>query len=277
MKFHLTARMWRRSRRQWYAEIIDAMYACLQELGHEVSEGDHLRDDAINVVFCWQMWERMPALELSRYRLVAFQSEQLPPGGYLEKAPPWYLESLRQAEAVWDYSSSNVSVLAAHGIAASWVPFYYHPSLQFVPTGNIKQDIPILFYGWRSDRRDNMIERLRPLSIEYFPAGLWGDYRNAVIQRSKIVLNVHWYESALTPHLRFAPLLANRVAIVSERCVDNPYGDAIAEADYDELPDLLRYYLEDEHERLALAVRGHSRFKNMKFHHALQEAIKKLP
>ncbi len=94
--------------------------------------------------------------------------------------------------------------------------------------------------------------------------GRLGASRDAWIARSKIVLNVHYWEAKIFEIARVSYLLANRRAVVSERGADptleRDLESGIAFADYDELVDRCVELLGDERARRELAERGYQAF-----------------
>ncbi len=92
----------------------------------------------------------------------------------------------------------------------------------------------------------------------------YGASRDAWIARSKIVLNIHYWEAKIFEIARVSYLLANRRAVVSERGADptleRDLESGIAFADYDELVDRCVELLGDERARRELAERGYQAF-----------------
>lgn len=137
----------------------------------------------------------------------------------VEAGSVWFdqnLLDLFQRHTVWDYSRSNVATLNAMNIAAIYVPIGYMPCLSRIATAASK-DIDILFFGSLNDRRNRILTELIALGhrVEVV-SGIYGDHRDGLIARSKIVLNVHYYESKIFEIVRVSYLLANRVFVVSE-------------------------------------------------------------
>jgi rhodanese-related sulfurtransferase len=165
---------------------------------------------------------------------------------------------------VWDYSRANIEQLAARGISGlTHVPIGYVPQLtRIVPAA---EDIDVLFYGVYGRRRQAVLNVLRAKGFRVESVnGVFGAARDALIARSKIVLNIHVYEAKVLEIVRISYLLANRRAVVSE-----PGGDpteesdllpGIAFADYDELVDRCAELLSEEGARREIAQRGYDLF-----------------
>src|SRR6185437_3331164 len=104
-----------------------------------------------------------------------------------------------------------------------------------------------------------------------------GAVRDALISRAKVVLNLHFYPSAIFEIVRVSYLLANRKAVVGE-CgpqteIDPDIRDAIAPAPYDHLCDRVLELMRDDNGRFALARRGHDIFAKRHLPDILTRAI----
>jgi hypothetical protein len=164
----------------------------------------------------------------------------------------------------WDYSQANIEYLAALGLPRpTYVPIGYVPELTRIPPAT--EDIDVLFYGMLSERRYAVLRDLhdRGLRVKWL-SGVLGASRDAWIARSKIVLNVHYWEAKIFEIARVSYLLANRRTVVSERGADptleSDLDSGIAFADYDELVDRCAELLGDERARRELSDRGYQAF-----------------
>jgi hypothetical protein len=79
--------------------------------------------------------------------------------------------------------------------------------------------------------------------------GVYGEQRDAIIARSKLVLNIHYYPAKIFEIVRISWLLANAVCVVSE---DSPLDsalesvqDGIVQAPYDRLVETCRKMIDD--------------------------------
>ena len=145
----------------------------------------------------------------------------------------------------------------------SYVPIGYVPELTRIAPA--PEDIDVLFYGVLSERRYAVLKDLhdRGLRVKWL-SGVLGASRDAWIARSKIVLNVHYWEAKIFEIARVSYLLANRRAVVSERGADptleRDLESGVAFADYDGLVDRCVELLGDERARRELAERGYQVF-----------------
>ena len=164
----------------------------------------------------------------------------------------------------WDYSQANIERLAARGLPRpTYVPIGYVPELTRIAPA--PEDIDVLFYGASYERRYAVLRDLhdRGLRVKWL-SGVYGASRDAWIARSKIVLNVHYWEAKIFEITRVSYLLANRRAVVSERggdpLLERDVESGVAFADYDGLVDRCVELLGDERARRELAERGYQVF-----------------
>jgi hypothetical protein len=152
-----------------------------------------------------------------------------------------YLALLKQFR-VWDYSAANVGKLAAMGISVDGVCGIGHvPQLERI-ADDVTKDIDVLFYGSVNDRRLAVLQALEQRGLRVVVStNLYGDARDSLVARSRVVLNIHFYPAKVLEMVRLSYLLANGCAVVSETGADPaeeaPFRDAIAFAAYDELVD----------------------------------------
>jgi hypothetical protein len=164
----------------------------------------------------------------------------------------------------WDYSQANIEYLAGLGLPRpTYVPIGYVPELTRIAPA--PEDIDVLFYGALNGRRYGVLRELhdRGLRVKWL-SGAYGASRDAWIARSKIVLNLHYFEAKIFEITRVSYLLANRRAVVCERGADptleRDLQSGIAFADYDELVDRCVELVGDEPARRELAERGYQAF-----------------
>lgn len=191
---------------------------------------------------------------------ILFNTEQVRAGD-----APWmtngYLGLLRNHE-VWDYSAVNSEALASHGIKARHCPLGYTSSLSNIVRAEsairrhdgevnfmswpdekpAEQDIEVLFVGSLNERRSRIIEAIRAEGIQVIHAVGYGAYRDRLIQRAKLCLNLHFFDDSPFEIFRCLHLVANGKCVVTETSVDDPF--SLFSAHADDLPevclDLLR-------------------------------------
>ena len=227
-----------------FRELVFLLRSALRSLGHDcVIKPNSLDENRTNIVIGYHLLRH--GEYLSRYRYIPYQLEQLAAEG------GWYSENglrvLEGAAAVWDYSEQNIGFLAEKGVAAAHLPVGYHADLEVVPKG-VEKDIDILFYGSLNARRQAILDRLGkiPGARVATATGVFGKERDELIARARIVLNMHYYETAILEQPRVSFLLNNGCFVVNEESADDPYpGLPLVTAGYDELADTCRHYLEN--------------------------------
>lgn len=182
----------------------------------------------------------------------------------IDRSSSWItpeLLALFRDHALWDYSERNREALVRrHGIThAELMPVGHSAGLERIVAASL-QDIDVLFYGSPNERRIAVLESLARFGVKVHPLfGVYGRERDAWIARSKIVLNLHFYDAQVFEQVRVSYLLANARFVVSEG------GDPQAEAewqgglvfsDYAQLVDTCMSYLERERARDRLRLRG---------------------
>lgn len=172
------------------------------------------------------------------------------------------LPHLIEMHETWDYSRRNIELLTDRLPASvlRYVPIGFVPQLARIEKAPL-QDIDVLFYGSMSDRRAQIIEDLRSRNLNVVARiGCYGKERDALIARSKVVLNVHYYESKIFEIVRVSYLLSNRKAVVAEvdreTAMDPVYRDAVAGVPYTFLAATCAAMAADDARRAQLEERG---------------------
>lgn len=178
-------------------------------------------------------------------------------------ASPWLqpalVDILRQYP-VWDYSQSNIELLSQLGITSvQHVPIGYVPQLTRI--SQTEEDIDVLFYGSLNERRWHVIQSLQAHGVKTEAVfGVYGNERDQLIARSKMVVNIHFYEAKVFEIVRVSYLLANQRFVVSERGC-NPveeaaFSEGVVFADYNELVKACLDFLSRSEDRRRIAAAG---------------------
>lgn len=253
-------------------EAAEAVVYGARELGHDVVlRSDAVPDGRREIVLGWHLLAAGDDSTASD--AIFYNLEQVTPDSLW--LTPERLALLR-TRRVWDYSASNVAKLAALGIAAAHVPLGYVP--QWTRIERAAEDIEVLFYGSTNRRRLDAIDAIEALGTRVeVVTGVYGAERDALVARSKLVLNLHYYEAQTFEVVRVAYLLANRRCVVSERGLDAaleaPYADGVAFGTLDELPALCAKLLASRGERRALAERGFEAVRAMPMRESLRAVL----
>lgn len=187
----------------------------------------------------------------------------------LYEGSPWltpeYLAVLR-TYSVWDYNTHNQSFLGSLQIFTKKISIGYAPSMGNLITKN--KDIDVLFYGCINDRRHALQSKL-PGVVVFRNCNLWNEERRELVARSKIILNVHYYPTALFEIVRVAPVLAQGGFVITEVSRDQEdYSDlqiGMVVCRYEEIVEKVRYYLENDRDRESVSARGYDLIRERPF------------
>ncbi|MDA8335228.1 MAG: hypothetical protein M0Z41_09600 [Peptococcaceae bacterium] len=245
------------------AEIIETLVYGLRGLGLRVTREKNRIVPGPRAVVLGAHLLPPARMELVPAETIVYNLEQVDP-----ESPVWtpaYYNLVNRLE-VWDYSRRNIERLAAMEVAGliRHVPIGYVPELTRIAPG--PEDIDVLFYGSLNERRVRVIRELESLGLNVQAVfGVYGEKRDALIARSKVVLNLHYYDSSVFEVVRISYLLANSKAVVSEYHpgteIDEDLLDAVRLAPYGELARAVLDLVGDERERRELAARGFERMR----------------
>lgn len=246
-----------------YKEVIETVGWGLEQLGHRATYAVNERAaGATHIVFGAQV---MPVGGLA----------ELPPGTIIynfEQLRDVAVERIRgeirhYAQVphftIWDYSPANLpSWRALKRPDAKIVPVGYAPILSRIPKA-ANQDIDVLLYGLSGERRLQTFHGLSQLGLStVFVSGLYGNARDELISRAKVVLNINLYaQMRIFEIVRVSYLLANRKAVVADLDPNTSVEDDVRGAvrfasSLKELLDQCAKLVSDESERRALEERG---------------------
>jgi len=240
-------------------------------------EVNRLEAGANNIVVGYHLLTPDQIAPLAGQQVIFYQLEQLP----LREG--WFTADreavLRAARAVWDYSPHNLELLRARGFERlHHLPLGYHPKLKRIPhREESARDIDVLFYGSMNARRAAVVDSLRARCRTQVLFGVYGDSRDEYIARSRIVLNVHFYEAKILEQVRLSYLLNNECFVLSEEAEQNPFLGAAATGPYDQLADLCRSYLAAPESRRQIAAAGHRIIQDRPMVDHLRSALEALP
>lgn len=203
-----------------FTEVADLLEASLRELGYVVSKGrNQIREGATNIVLGANLLK--PEAIPDGVRIIVYQLEQLWEGSV------WWNEHIKgillRADEVWDYDPANIAFLKEQlGIEAKHVIIGYHRALIRIPRR--EKDIEVLHFGSMNERRAGIIKQIEDSGVKVTQAfGVWGKERDELIARSKVVLNIHFYDAAIFEQVRVSYLLNNGVLVISEGSGYIPY------------------------------------------------------
>lgn len=261
-----------------YREIMETVQWGLQALGHQVSISENrFKTGVRNIVFGAQMLTPQE-LEQVWPETIVYNLEQLRNLDAAALNPVF--RQIAQKFQIWDYSAANLATWQQLGARRPvvHVPVGWAPVLQRIAQP-AEQDIEVLIYGLPSEARNASFSAMGQQGITCLMlCGLYGQARDALIARSKIVLNASLYtRSDVFEIARVSYLLANRKCVLS---LKRP--DMFIEADIQAVvawcePDTLvqRCYdlLENDAARAALGEAGESAMRQRDIRPLLQKAL----
>lgn len=211
---------------------------------------------------------------------IVYNSEQVPID--LDAAPPgvpathhrvwrdWWLRYLEllQKHVVWDYSETNLQRLKSYGVERGVLcPVGYYPELtRFQP---LEPNTDVLFIGSLNERRRAALKEIKARGLDVKIAyDVYGDERDALLARARLVLNVHYYPNPIWEVFRCSYLLANGLCVVSEAdgrdsTLETLAAATTAYASYDALAATCLSLIVNTPRRQQIATRGAEVFKSL--------------
>ena len=219
-----------------FLELGELLFFSLKELGYEASFGfNHVDPDASNILIGCHLLDPsfIPQIPSST---IILNTEQV----YGET--DWNKPIFAWAKhfQIWDYSPKNIEKLNQLGIdRIKLLKLGFQKELARLDLSGPKE-IDVLFYGSVNERRKAILDGLEARGLKVKALfGVYGKDRDEWIERSKIVLNHHYYESQIFEIVRVFYLLTNSVAVVGEvnptTSIDSIYQDGIYATQYEDL------------------------------------------
>ena len=161
----------------------------------------------------------------------------------------------------WDYSQYNLDYLSKTiNIKGKLFQIGYQKELNRI-NHNIDKNIDVLFYGSINTRRENIINKLKDRKINVKTLfGVYGKERDDLIAKSKLILNMHMYDSKIFEIVRVFYLLSNSIPVISEVGSDTKFNnyflDLICKSTYENIEKNIIYLLENDKKRIELGENG---------------------
>jgi hypothetical protein len=157
---------------------------------------------------------------------IVFNVEQIRSGRYAQRTH--YLELLKRFR-VLDYSPRNIEHIRQRtGNEQVYLCKLGTMSALSRIAKAAEQDVDVLFYGVVNERRHTILDALVAAGLKLkVLTGVYGAERDHWIARSKVVLNLHFYDDHIHEIVRTSFLMANRKAVVSEIADDTEIDDDI--------------------------------------------------
>ena len=162
---------------------------------------------------------------------------------------------------LWDYSLFNIKFTQDKtNIKAKLFEIGYQRELNRITQEKTKK-VDVLFYGSINDRRKIIIDKLIEKNIKVKCLfGVYGKDRDDWIAKSKLVLNMHMYDSKIFEIIRVFYLMTNGVPVVAEyddkTKINNNFLMGIKTASYNKLVEMIVHLVNNENEREKLGDKG---------------------
>ena len=256
-----------------FREIAETLQFGLRSIGHKAEVGENVFDSgATNLILGAHLLSPGQARQVPRGSIL-YNLEQI---GGAQLLPAYY--ELARRHQIWDYDLSNIDKWKATNCsyAPIHVPIGYVPELTRIARKS--HDIDVLFYGSLNERRNHVLNSLKDRGVKVHNVfGVYGRDRDELIARSKLILNIHFYDAKVFEIVRVSYLLANSKAVVTEcgshNLEDEGLTNAVLVCPYESLVDGCLALLQHEEERLKLETRGFHWFSQRKESDILSNAL----
>ena len=249
----------------------------LRELGYKA----YFDDERIETSYGWPTPDERMQRELSEQQIIiggniatpqaistipdsaiVYNFEQV--GGH--QFAPLYLGLLRRC-TVWEYHPANIERLRYYfKISATLVPFGYVPAFTPDPLVYEEPTYDVMFFGSINPPRRKIINDLQLMGLKVLVSeGCYGADRAEKMRRSKLILNVHYYQQVkLMEVVRLGIAMAACRAVVTQldpnTIVDPYYLPGVAGAPYATLVSTVARLVKDDKAREELAYKGFELF-----------------
>lgn len=208
-------------------KLLDAGINC--KLIGDLIPGE-VETDRPHLIFCPQSFDK----DVLPPHYITYQTEQTTNEKWFQ---PHHLEILKNSDLIIDYSPENIDFLKKNNITSNetiYLPTgYIHDYYQHLITydilkkSSVMQDYlsrpyDVVFYGDpNNDRRRSYLDAFEKAGIHVkVICGLYGDNLTTELLKSKIILNIHYFENALFETGRIYQTLATGCHIISEKSID---------------------------------------------------------
>lgn len=187
-------------------------------------------------------------------KFILYQVEQISSNkNYLDISYPY----LNNGINIWEFSIRNkekYNNINLNKIYYQMIPYYFDNI-----NNDDNNDYDLFFYGYKNIRREKILNYLSSLFNLKIGFDVYGDKCKNIILKSKIILNIHYYDNASLETCRINEILNYNKIIISENPVDSDwYNKSLYENIVDfvdvidddlhninNLVDKIKYYMDD--------------------------------
>ncbi|WP_353438785.1 hypothetical protein [Polynucleobacter sp. UK-FUSCHL-C3] len=260
-----------------YREVIQSIEWGLKELGQSVTYAlNNFDPESINIIFGAQVLP-IGVLEKLPGNTIIYNLEQIRGSSKDQIRPEVHFYSNKFQ--VWEYSPSNLlawELMGAKNVQV--VPVAYAPTLTRIPKPHT-QDIDVLIYGLTGKKRLEIFHQLSNAGIStIFASGFYGEARDQLIARSKVVLNINLYDfTRIFEIVRVSYLLANKKAVIAtidpNTYIEPEFLEAAKFISPDKVVEICIHFLESDMERNVLEQKGFNTFAQRDIRVILKAAL----
>ncbi len=205
-----------------FKEIVNELYQCCLKLGIQATCTNLIKsDNFLDLYIIFGMNDFNSTIIPNNY--IVYQLEQTSGNEESHWFSNIYINYLKNAISVWDYSLVNYQNLEKLGIKnICYVPIQYLYSVdKIIQKPYTEKDIDILFIGSFNQRRQKIIDELTQKGyIIVAKNNSWNEERNDLISRAKLIINIHYFETSILESVRLSLLLSNKCCVISETSLD---------------------------------------------------------
>ena len=207
---------------------------------------EHYKEDDSTIILGYLLcsYDEIVRIKAESKKLIIFQLEQI--SNHLYNMNCNWLNILFEAHEIWDYNETNKERLIAEGLNVSKiVKFSFTKSLNKIIHKENK-DIDVLFYGSLNQKRNEILNELGKVCNLAIVNNAFANDLDEFISRSKIVLNIHYYEMDVQEQVRIFYLLCNKCCVVSEFNTINNFDDFIFNVKREEIIETILSLLKND-------------------------------
>jgi hypothetical protein len=154
---------------------------------------------------------------------ILYQLEQSTSNWFSKK----YYNYINNSNYIWEFSIKNrllYNDIPLNQINYQMTPYY----LNNIPSNNIEYDV--FFYGATNVRRQKILNKISEIYNLKIGFGIIGDEKYDIISKSKIILNIHYYDDCSLEACRINEILQYNKVIISEKpSVNDWYNQSLYE------------------------------------------------
>ncbi len=227
-------------------ELAELLLYSLRELHHKAEIQFNKTDaSARNILIGFHLLDIEYAKQVPKNTILINVEQFL---GGVEWTENFYKNFLNWTKSfeIWDYSFQNIDAFKKMGLSnVKYLKLGYQKELVRIKKSDVR-DIDVLFYGSINERRAKTLDAIKNLGFNVCAIfGTYGKARDDLIGRSKVVLNLHYYESQIFEVVRVFYLLSNLIPVVAEinesTVISDPFRDIISGTKYDDLVEMCAY------------------------------------